>query len=64
MAAAALQQKQVNMAQVPPDLGKDLASKGFKVMVDTGSVVRQLMINHQKEPLSNAEFRQRPGLCY
>lgn len=58
MAAAALQQKQVNMAQVPPDLGKDLASKGFKVMVDTGSVVRQLMINHQKEPLSNAEFRQ------
>lgn len=58
MAAAALQQKQVDFATVPPETEKDLASKGFEVLVDTGTIVRQLMINHQKEPLSNTEFRQ------
>ncbi|MGI6078467.1 MAG: ABC transporter substrate-binding protein [Fastidiosipilaceae bacterium] len=58
MAAAALQQKQVDFATVPPETEKDLASKGFEVLVDTGTIVRQLMINHQKEPFSNTEFRQ------
>lgn len=56
--AAALRQKQVNAAQVPPDINEAMAGEGFKVLKGAHDWVAKLVINHQKEPLSSKEFRQ------
>ena len=56
--AAALRQKQVNAASVPPDLSGALEKEGFKLLPGAHDWVAKLIINHQKEPLSNKEFRQ------
>lgn len=56
--AAALRQKQVNAASVPPDLSGALEKEGFKLLPGAHDWVAKLVMNHQKEPLSNEEFRQ------
>jgi peptide/nickel transport system substrate-binding protein len=56
--AAALRQKQVNAAQVPPELSDQLEKEGFKLLVGNHDWVAKLMINHQKEPFNRKEFRQ------
>ncbi|MFZ5648927.1 MAG: ABC transporter substrate-binding protein [Bacillota bacterium] len=58
MTAAALRQKQVNAAQVPSELVKELENEGFKVLAGRHDWVAKLAINHQKEPLNSKEFRQ------
>lgn len=56
--AAALRQKQVNAAQVPPELNEELARESFTVLKGAHDWVAKLVINHQKEPLSGKDFRQ------
>lgn len=56
--AASLRQKQVSAAQVPPELSEALAGEGFKVIPGAHDMVAKLVINHQKEPLANKDFRQ------
>jgi len=56
--AAALRQKQVNAAMVPPDLKEDLDREGFMVLQGSYDWVAKMSINHQKEPLAAREFRQ------
>lgn len=58
VALSALQQKQVNAGQVPPELVQEAEAQGFAVLSGTHDWVAKLMINHQKEPLSQVEFRQ------
>ncbi|MCL6612821.1 MAG: ABC transporter substrate-binding protein [Peptococcaceae bacterium] len=58
MSPAALRQKQVSAAQVPPELSGDLGKEGLKVLAGTNDWVAKLMINHRKEPFSNKQFRQ------
>ncbi|BAF59669.1 MAG: ABC transporter substrate-binding protein [Pelotomaculum sp.] len=58
MATAALRQKQADMAQVPPEIAKELEKEGFKVLAIAHDWVAKLMINHQKDPLNNRELRQ------
>jgi peptide/nickel transport system substrate-binding protein len=56
--AAALKQKQVNVASVPPELSAELQKEGFTIMPGAHDWVAKMVMNHQKEPLSNKEFRQ------
>ena len=56
--AAALRQKQVNAAQVPPELNEALAGEGFTVLKGAHDWVAKLVFNHQKEPLAGKKFRQ------
>lgn len=56
--AAALRQKQVNAASVPPDLSGALEKEGFKLLPGAHDWVAKLVMNHQKKPLSSKEFRQ------
>lgn len=58
MAAPALRQKQVDMAQVPPELVEDLKGEGFTIVTGSHDWAAKMMINHQKEPLNNKELRQ------
>ncbi|WP_418791878.1 ABC transporter substrate-binding protein [Phosphitispora sp. TUW77] len=58
MAAAALERGEVNFAQIPPELKDDLVQKGFKQIKTNYDWALKLMINHQKQPFSNKEFRQ------
>ncbi|MCL6635849.1 MAG: ABC transporter substrate-binding protein [Peptococcaceae bacterium] len=58
MAAAALRQGQADLAQVPPELAKEMEKEGFKVLTGSHDWVAKMMINHQKEPLDSREFRQ------
>lgn len=58
MAAAALRQKQVNVAQVPPEIAGELKKEGLRKLTGRHDWVAKLMINHQKAPLDSVEFRQ------
>lgn len=58
MTGAALRQKQVNAAQAPPELVKELEKENFSLLAGRNDWVAKLVINHQKEPLNNKEFRQ------
>ena len=58
MAATALKQKQVNAAQVPPELVSQIEKEGFKISTGDHDSIVKMHINHRKEPLSNKEFRQ------
>lgn len=58
MAAPALRQKQVDMAQVPPELVEELKKEGLTILTGSHDWVAKMMINHQKEPLSSKELRQ------
>ncbi|SMD09975.1 peptide/nickel transport system substrate-binding protein [Sporomusa malonica] len=58
MAAAALKQKQIDMAQIPAELVKPLEQSGLKILTMPHDWVAKLMINHQKDPLASIEFRQ------
>lgn len=58
MTAAALRQKQVNAAQVPPELAGELKKEGFLGLTGGHDYVAKLMFNHRKAPLDNVEFRR------
>ncbi|MCL6612403.1 MAG: ABC transporter substrate-binding protein, partial [Peptococcaceae bacterium] len=58
MSAAALRQKQVSAAQVPPEVVKDLEKEGYKVLTGSHDFVAQMIVNHRKDPMSSREFRQ------
>jgi peptide/nickel transport system substrate-binding protein len=58
MSAAALRQKQVNVAQVPPEVAVELKKEGFRELTGSHDWVAKLMFNHQKAPLNNVEFRR------
>lgn len=55
---AALRQKQVNAAQVPPEVVGDLEKEGFTVIKGAHDWVAKLMINHTRPPLDNPDFRR------
>lgn len=58
MAPAALERGEISFAQIPPELKEELAGKGLKVLKAKYDWVLKLMINHQKEPFRQPEFRQ------
>lgn len=58
MAAAALKQHQVDMAQIPFELAKPLEQAGLKILTMPHDWIAKLVINHQKEPFDNVDFRQ------
>lgn len=58
MSAAALKQHQIDMAQIPPELAKPLEQAGLKILTMPHDWIAKLVINHQKEPFNNVEFRQ------
>ncbi|KKM09604.1 ABC transporter substrate-binding protein [Clostridiales bacterium PH28_bin88] len=58
VAASALQQQQVNAAQVPPELVGALEKEGFQILEGSHDWVAKLMINHRRDPLAQTEFRQ------
>jgi len=58
MAAAALERREVNFAQIPPELKDEVANKGLSVIKTQYDWALKLLFNHQKEPFSAKEFRQ------
>lgn len=58
MAASALRQHRVDLAQVPPELVENLKKEGFEIITGAHDWVAKMMINHHKEPLNNKELRQ------
>ncbi|WP_066636145.1 ABC transporter substrate-binding protein [Desulfolucanica intricata] len=58
MAASALKQKQINAAQVQPEMVDMLKGEGFKTLTGSHDWVAKLVINHEKEPLNSKKFRQ------
>ncbi len=58
MAAAALEKGDVDAATVPPEKAEDLEGMGFDVLRGSHDSISKLMVNHRKEPFSDARFRQ------
>ena len=58
MSTAALKQHQIDIAQIPPELAKPLEQAGLTILTMPHDWIAKLVINHQKEPFSNTEFRQ------
>lgn len=58
MSAAALRQKQADISQVPPEMARELEKEGFKLLNSPHDWVAKMVINHQKAPLDNKDFRQ------
>ncbi len=58
MVNAALTQGKVNAADIEPELVEPLKSAGFTTIRCAYSWAAKMTINHQKEPLSQKEFRQ------
>ena len=58
MAAAALEKGDVDAATVPPEKAEDLGVAGFDVLRGSHDGITKLMVNHRKEPFSDARFRQ------
>ena len=61
--AAALRNKQVNAAQVPPELSGQLGREGFKVLQGKSDFLAKLAVNHQREPMNSKEFRRALALA-
>ena len=55
---AALEDGTVSMGSLPADITADFEAAGFTIITPPPSWNAKLTINHQKEPLSNKEFRQ------
>ena len=55
---AALKQGSVDAASVPPEAVLQLGGAGFEVIEGAHDWNAKLMINHQKKPFSNPEFRR------
>lgn len=58
MSVAALKQQQADIAQIPPELVDSLKQAGLGILTMPHDWVAKLVINHQKEPFTNVEFRQ------
>jgi peptide/nickel transport system substrate-binding protein len=58
MVTAALSQKEVHAADIPAEMADSMQSQGFTILKSTYSWNAKMMINHQKEPLNQKEFRQ------
>jgi len=58
MSAAALKKGNVDAATVPPEMAEDLEKEGFEVMLASHDTITKIMVNHEKEPLSDSRFRQ------
>lgn len=57
MAPAALEQGEVNFAQIPPEMKDRLPDAGLEIIKNRYDWTLKLMINHKKDPLSIKEFR-------
>jgi len=60
---AALKQGSVDAASVPPEVVLQLGGEGFEVIEGSHDWNAKLMINHQKEPFSDSEFRRALALA-
>lgn len=58
LAPAALQNGEVDVAEVPPEAVAELQEQGFHVIVRDHDWCARLMINHRQEPLADVRFRQ------
>lgn len=58
MAGAALQRGEVDFVQIPPDLKDQLSDQGIELLKTKHDWVLKLLINHQKEPFADKDFRQ------
>lgn len=58
MAAAALKQGSVDASSIQPELVEEMEDAGFTVIRSEYGWNAKLMINHQKEPFSNVDFRR------
>lgn len=58
VAVSALHRKQVQVAEIPPELVEEAKRQGLVVLSGSHDWVAKLMINHRKEPLNNAVLRQ------
>jgi peptide/nickel transport system substrate-binding protein len=58
MAAAALEKGDVDAASVPPEMADELKGKDFVVLEGSHDGITKIMVNHKKEPFSDARFRQ------
>ena len=58
MAAAALENGDVDAATVPPEKAEELEGKGFNVLKGSHDGITKIMVNHRKEPFSDIRFRQ------
>ncbi|MDM7913478.1 MAG: ABC transporter substrate-binding protein [Methanotrichaceae archaeon] len=58
MAAAALEKGDVDAASVPPEKAEEIEKKGFVVLDASHDGITKIMVNHKKEPFSDARFRQ------
>ncbi len=58
MAAAALEKGDVDAATVPPEMAEELEKKGLVVLKGSHDGITKIMVNHKKEPFSDARFRQ------
>ena len=58
LSAAALKKGDVDAATVPPEAAEDLKKDGFVVIQGSHDSITKIMVNHKKEPLSEARFRQ------
>ena len=53
-----LTNKEVDLANIRPEMVEQLAKKGLKVINDEHGWVKKLLINHKKAPLNDRRFRQ------
>jgi peptide/nickel transport system substrate-binding protein len=58
MAAAVLKQGGADAASIQPELVQEMEASGFTVVRSEYGWNAKLMINHQKEPFSNVDFRR------
>ena len=58
LSAAALKKGDADAAIVPPEVAEDLKKEDFIVMLASHDSITKIMVNHKKEPLSDARFRQ------
>jgi peptide/nickel transport system substrate-binding protein len=58
MAAAALEKGDVDTASVPPEKAEEMEEKDFVVLDASHDGITKIMVNHKKEPFSDARFRQ------
>ena len=58
MAAAALEKKDVDAAGVPAETVEKLKKENFVVLTGPRDGITKIMVNHKKEPFSDARFRQ------
>ena len=58
MSASALENGDVDAANVPPEMADSLKHKGFTVLKGSHDGITKIMVNHKNEPFSDARLRQ------